>query len=542
MAMKTSIKAALSQQKQTIGQREKDEIIKCAKQPHYFIAKYCKIQHPKYGLIPFSLWPFQKEIINDYLKERFILCVKSRQIGISTLTANYALWLALFHPDQSILFFATKLEIAKNLKDKVVIAYDNLPDWLKVSKISTSNTTLFKLKNRSWIKCVATSKKAIRSEALSLLVFDEAAFIDNMETIWAGASPAVSHGGKVFALSSPNGEGNWFHSQVEESKAGAGAFLIREIMWDLVPERNAAWEKEERKRIGDEMFAQEYECSFLASGRTVIGPAILKEMAKTIEQPKELLYIDACRHVWEKYDESQEYFMTADVARGDATDFSVLNVFRVGEKLEQVCEYKGKLPLEEFPKLIYETGLEYGGCLVCAENNVYGSYVLLKLKEFKYPRIYYGKKEWDHEEIYDINRSYEFDAGRNAGIYTTGTNRPLFVQKLEDDLRNGKIIVRSLRALNELRTFIWQNGKPQAAKNKNDDIVMTLCFASWIYSSVFRGGAISSSGSLLDLTKLISKSSTNHKNSLEDFIKRHGRDSREVQTPAMAKKYKWLFS
>ena len=82
------------------------EIIKCGKDPNYFFETYVKIQHPTRGLIPFRMYDFQKDCINDFRGNRFNIVLKSRQQGLSTLSAAYATWLALFKREQNILIIA----------------------------------------------------------------------------------------------------------------------------------------------------------------------------------------------------------------------------------------------------------------------------------------------------------------------------------------------------------------------------------------------------------------------------------------------------
>jgi len=70
------------------------EIIKCGKDPSYFLKKYIKIQHPTKGLVNFDTYDFQDECLKDFVDHRFNIILKSRQLGISTLSAAYAVWLA----------------------------------------------------------------------------------------------------------------------------------------------------------------------------------------------------------------------------------------------------------------------------------------------------------------------------------------------------------------------------------------------------------------------------------------------------------------
>ena len=100
-------------------QRQIKEIVRCGKDPVYFLNKYVKIQHPTQGLIPFNTYPFQDECIKDFMGHRFNVILKSRQLGISTLSAAYAAWLALFYKDKNVLVIATKLSVAMNFIKKV---------------------------------------------------------------------------------------------------------------------------------------------------------------------------------------------------------------------------------------------------------------------------------------------------------------------------------------------------------------------------------------------------------------------------------------
>ena len=95
-------------------QKQIKEIVRCGKDPVYFINKYLKIQHPTRGLISFDTYPFQHECLQKFVDHRFNVILKSRQLGISTLTAAYAVWLAAFYKDKNVLIIATKLAVAQN--------------------------------------------------------------------------------------------------------------------------------------------------------------------------------------------------------------------------------------------------------------------------------------------------------------------------------------------------------------------------------------------------------------------------------------------
>jgi hypothetical protein len=110
----------------------KEEFIKCAKDPIYFMKKYYTIQHPQRGRIKFNLYPFQEKVLTHMNSEDYVIINKSRQLGISTLCSAYSLWMMLFHKDKNVLCIATKQETAKNMVTKVRFAYDQLPKWLQI--------------------------------------------------------------------------------------------------------------------------------------------------------------------------------------------------------------------------------------------------------------------------------------------------------------------------------------------------------------------------------------------------------------------------
>ena len=76
--------------KQNVPLREiiKKEYAECLKSPAYFMKKYCKIQHPTLGTIPFALYDFQTKTLDSFRDEQFNIVLKARQLGISTLVSG----------------------------------------------------------------------------------------------------------------------------------------------------------------------------------------------------------------------------------------------------------------------------------------------------------------------------------------------------------------------------------------------------------------------------------------------------------------------
>ena len=135
---------------QNIKQIIKQEYIKCAKDPVYFMKKYCMIQHPTRGRIKFNLYPFQEGVLKLLNTNNRNIILKSRQLGISTLSAGMALWQMIFQKDTNVLVIATKQDTAKNLVTKVKFMYENLPSWLKLG-FEENNKLALRLKNGSQV-------------------------------------------------------------------------------------------------------------------------------------------------------------------------------------------------------------------------------------------------------------------------------------------------------------------------------------------------------------------------------------------------------
>ena len=297
------------------------ELVKCGKDPQYFIDNYCKISHPMHGQIPFKTYDYQKDILRDFNDYRFNVILKARQLGISTISAAYVAWFMLFHREKNVLVIATKLTTATNLVKKVKMIFKNLPQWMLIAKISVDNKQSFELTNGSQVKAGTTSGDAGRSEALSLLIIDEAAFVDGLEELWTGLYPTLSTGGRCIALSTPNGVGNWFHKTYTEAETEMNDFHPIKLFWDVHPDRDDAWFEKETRNMSKRQIAQELECSFNASGETVINPEDLQRIHGLVMDPIYRTGYDRNMWIWEKYEEGLPYLLVADVASGDGADF-----------------------------------------------------------------------------------------------------------------------------------------------------------------------------------------------------------------------------
>jgi len=510
----------------------RDETKKCMEDPIYFMRKYVKIQHPNRGTIPFNLFPFQEDAMQHFHDDRFLLILKSRQLGITTLVAAYSLWLSIFNSDKSILIISIKQEVSKEIITKVRFANEHLPSWLKV-KETTNNHMSLRFENGSQVAATSSSRDAGRSKALSLLIIDEAAFIDEAEDIWTSCFNTLSTGGRAIVLSTPNGVGNWFHKMWVNAEKKKNDFKTLKLPWQLHPERDQHWRDEQTKQLGFKGANQECDCDFLSSGTNVVDLTILKEY----EQNPEMMFdrIEAYRGeewwIFKQPEEGHSYITCGDPARGDGLDYSAAHIIDV-DTLEQVAEYHGQLSMKDFGNELVIMSTKYNDALLIVEYNGLGPAVLQQIIDREYKNTFYSSLDLKVVEVHRqlTNRHNAEDKKLKPGFTTTISTRPVIISKMEAYFRERSVIIHSSRLLEELKTFIWENGKAQAAENYNDDLVMSLAIGLWVRDTALR---LRSDGILLTKT-MLDKIHVNQNNDRTPVYKAGmqstGRDSWQMKT------------
>jgi hypothetical protein len=73
-----------------------------------------------------------------------------------------------------------------------------------------------------------------------------------------------------------------------------------------------------------------------------------------------------------------------------------------------------------------------------------------------------------------------------AGFSTTSKTRPLIISALDSYMNEKEILIRSSRLIDEMFTFIWNNGRAEAMKGYNDDLIMALSIGLWVRNTALR--------------------------------------------------------
>lgn len=241
--------------------------------------------------------------------------------------------------------------------------------------------------------------------------------------------------------------------------------------------------KEHRYFTGN-LLSSNCDCDFLASGDTVFDPDDMTFFEETYQKdPIERRGIDGNLWIWEYADYSKTYMVSADVARGDGSDFSAFHVWDI-EACTQVAEYKGKVSPRDFGAILCSIATEYNNALLVCENANVGWSTIEEIQHRSYPNLYYGDNSTQ-----DTAESYasKLDHGKlTPGFTTSPRTRPLVIAKLADYIHQRAVIIHSKRLLLEFRTFIWKNGKAQAADKYHDDLVMSCGIGLYVRDTALR--------------------------------------------------------
>jgi hypothetical protein len=500
------------------------EYAKIIKDTPYALRTYLQtFDNTQKKYVPMDLFEDQIQLIKDYEDYNENITRKYRQAGVTTVTAAWlSKKLQLAKPDnpERVLLIANKRDTAVEMANKVRHFLEQWPDWLNVGFSPDKNSeSRFRLNNGCEVKAVATSADALRGYTPTILVFDEAAYIEAGDDFWAASMASLSTGGKIILISTPNGYDPIYYGVYDQALRGINDFHITDLRWFKDPRytKDLHWVKCQdichymlnREQYNDDevvlhdfdmkeynklledgykpfsswfesmskkfkydrrKIAQELECDFLGSGDGVIPGDIQENIAKNmIREPIEK-YMQATFWQWKEPIIGHRYIMGVDVSRGDSEDFSAISIIDFDDR-EQVAEYIGKIPPDDLAAVAYKWAILYGNAFIVTDiTGGMGVATSRKLTELNYKNVYV--EGVNTQNIWDYNaKAMEKIPGLNFN-----NKRTQIVAAFEEQLRKG-FIVRSARLLNELNTFVYMNGRPDHMKGAHDDAIMGMSMA-----------------------------------------------------------------
>lgn len=437
------------------------EYQRCMKDPVYFAEKYAKVISLDKGLVPFELYPYQKDMFEHFQNNRFSIVLACRQSGKSISSCIYILWYALFHPDQTIAVLANKGATAREMLARITLALENIPFFLQPGCKALNKGSL-EFSNNSRIIAAATSGSSIRGLSVNLLFLDEFAFVDDAATFYTSTYPVVSSGktSRVIVTSTANGVGNIFHKLYEGAVQETNEFRPFRVDWWDVPGRDEEWKRQTISNTSELQFQQEFGNTFFGTGNTLISADVL--MGMKAESP----VVVGDVKVYQEPKENHDYIMTVDVAKGRGQDYSTFNIIDITTRpFRQVACYKNNLisPIL-FPDIIHKWAKRYKEAYVIIESNDAGSVVANGL---------YYDIEYENMHVESMIKAGAIGMTMNRKVKRIGCSN------LKDLVEEKKLLLVDLDTISECSTFEARGNSFEASTGNHDDLVMNLVMFAW---------------------------------------------------------------
>jgi hypothetical protein len=457
------------------------EYMKCSEDPIYFAEEYIKIVHVDHGLIPIKMYEYQKEITDLITKNRRVTVVTSRQAGKTTVAAAVILHYVLFNEHKLVALLANKGDSAREILDRIKIAYEALPKWLQQGVIEWNKGSV-EFENGSKIIAAATSSSAIRGKSVSFLYIDETAFVENWDEFFSAVMPTISSGKttKILLTSTPNGL-NHFYKTCNGAREGTNGYKFVEVTWEDVPGRDDEWKQETLASMDfdTQKFSQEYSCEFLGSSNTLIDGGKLKTLVSLtpIKEGQGIsMYVEP--------EKEHAYACVVDVSRGKGLDYSAFQIIDVSEMpYKQVCVFRDNFVTPvEYAEIIYRTASLYNEATTLIEINDIGEQVSELLHyEFEYENILFT------ESAGRAGRriSGGFSKGVDKGIRTTKTVKSIGCSILKLLVEQEQLIINDHNTIEELSRFSRKGSSYEAESGSHDDLVMCLVLFAWLSNQAY---------------------------------------------------------
>lgn len=457
------------------------------------------------GTTRINLHKPQEKVVNDFIKYHHLLFIKSRQIGISTIVQALLVSIVTLYPNITCGVVSKDGAEATDFVRKCKSMIENMPKWIQ-PKFSKKLEQDFILTNGSRIVAATVNahkpESCLRGKSLSILVIDEAAFIDKIEEAYKGMSPAVSTTQELakkkgipygtFIISTPNktiGIGKWYYQRYLDALNGESAFKLERIHWSEVFDEH--WYAHQCELLGHDQNSidQELNMKFVATINSVFSSeiqSILQDENRYNKPYKQKNYAVLIRedNTKEKFEFELEYFtnpleinykqqflIAVDIATKTGACQTVVNIFE-RNTLDQVAMYVGNSKIIMIPEIIKTIVKKFPNCIIVIERNSYGVAVVEELELLPYynTRLYFTEKKNNKGEVIK----------RIPGIETNSFTRPLMMEALVNYVKENYKKIRSLKLAYQLIGLIDKNGKIVHGTGSRDDIVMTLAFASYL--------------------------------------------------------------
>lgn len=452
------------------------ELKKCKESIYYFAENYFYIKMLGKGRQKIKLYDPQKEAIQKILDNSYTIICASRQIGKSTIMTVICLWYAIFKKDFTIAVLANKEDIAKEILERIKLAYGELPNWLKAG-VWEFTKEVVKLTNGSKIEVSTTSEDAVRGKSIDLLFLDEFAHVrkEIAEGFYKSVIPTItsSDSTKLVITSTPKGTDNKYYNIYSEAEKGKNGWAYVKIYWHQIPGRDEKWKQKVLALINydEDLWNQEYDILFLEDGTVSINAALLEKMKKGAKKAK-YTFDDGDYCIFEEQQEGHIYVFGVDAAQGVFQDWSVAQILDITDPtniIQSGIYATNKDQPYIFAEKLNQIARSWGRPFLCIESNKEGMQVIDALMNIhQYENIVNYNMDNDKRGYYQKPGIFCHQNSKYTGI----TNMKYWIEHLE------AVTIYDMATIKEFETFIRKENKTWAAKKGfNDDRVMAIIWA-----------------------------------------------------------------
>lgn len=473
------------------------ELVKCKKDIIYFAEKYFRIISPAKGLHVIKLFEKQKEMLKNFEQNRRVIVLASRQIGKTTSYTIFVLWLCTFFPEQKVMICANKLQTAIEIMDRIRLAYEYLPKWLK-GAVTTYNKGEITFANKSTVRAFATSSSASRGFSGNVVILDEMAFIPKnlVDEFFASVMPVISSAksSKAIIVSTPNGTGNlyydiWQQANSKDPTKNIDGWTPFRVDWWEVPGRDEEWKRTQIASIGIDRWRQEF-CNEFLVGSTIhklIPDEVIEKyrqelyemkIAKNVHE-KTLQIISEKQDkvyefiMWKEFVPGHAYLASGDVAEGTGGDKSVLYIWDITNtnNIEMCAKFaSSSVSVIEFAYISKRILSLYNNPYLIVESNAIGSsYIEILRVTYEYEHIVREGKDGE----FGLKSHYQNKIRACLWLREFITTENIHYKIYDEEL------------IDEMTTFVKKDSKNPsyaAILKTHDDLIVSLMWGAWILS------------------------------------------------------------
>lgn len=446
-------------------------------------------------------------------KNKKLLVLKARQLGITLLACSYALWLMLFRPGSVCVAYSYTEEEAKKLAVAVWAMYNSLPEIFRahVTVISPQKaeepSEWIKLKHKdgrvSSFQALPATPKHGHGARVTFAIMDEVAYMDHARRIYTAINPATTRGkAKLLMISTAfgvsnaeTGEGNYFHHLYATRKEKKLAY--RFLPWNLEPTRDEQWYADEAMKLDEVERNQQYPLTendaFMLSGHLffdraaldfyrheTIEPIMVGQFAGAGRRKAEFMQFEhGTIEVYVRPKIGHEYAIGIDGATGKGADYTFATVLDL--TTGEVCAtFRAKMEAPRAAFQVHYLGKWYNRAKIAVERQGgYGEAIIFALRDGNKNLPAYGNLYQDKAWV-----SQSKSISDQYGIPMGPQRRWSVLDMLKSYLRSRLYPYMPTVITGELGTFVYAdtNPSPRAQDGCNDDGVLSLGIASWVFN------------------------------------------------------------